>query len=450
MATKKQKTSSEDDILKMIQQNRMGQINANQTTTPIPNSPMSTIQPGYPVVPTAQRPPALPDRLNQGNLGAIATASDDDSKKSVQQLFREIMDIYQPEMHAGDRFNDLIDNMPQRNKPGIGRRIAASAAAIGQKEKGPEIAEKFMYSPYMRDMADWKEKVEPSYQAANLERFGNVNERTGLMQIANTHLGLTKAGETERHNRETEEATRVKNEIAEFRARHPNFKFDTTGPKVKAMDPLTGEVVVTPWDTGRMSDYDKMNLGLTNDLVKIEATGNQRNQNIKTQGEETRLTNKEKSPTGAAAKKGDLAAEELERIYINDTEAKKYILKQGNVYSWQEPKNKDELYRYQQIRNKYDSSFQITAPVGSKERRPYAGPPLPAEFRGPNAQSPTGRPQNNPPPSRSSGAGPVLGGRSNPQLGGSSQTIYGTQKSTGRRTVSTDGGKTWQYADGGQ
>lgn len=173
---------------------------------------------------------------------------------SIAQLMQQ---FYTPETQATDAFNQLVQNAPQRNKPGIARRLAASGAAL---KGGPQAAEQFMYAPYMRDTADWMARMDPNYKAASLENQRNANERQLAGNMAQYTMNERKQTEVERKNRVDEEVRRKRAEVYDFKARNPNMRFDFSGPTVKAADPLTGQVYDTGVATGSMTDMDRINL----------------------------------------------------------------------------------------------------------------------------------------------------------------------------------------------
>jgi hypothetical protein len=177
---------------------------------------------------------------------------------NIAQLMQQ---FYTPETEATDAFNQLVRNAPQRNKPGIARRLAASAGALGApKGKGLETAEQFMYAPFMRNTQDWMAKMDPNYKAASLENTRNANERQLAGNMAQYTMAERKQTETERKNRSEEEIRRKRAEVYDFKARNPNMRFDFSGPTVKAADPLTGKVYDTGLATGSMTDMDRINL----------------------------------------------------------------------------------------------------------------------------------------------------------------------------------------------
>lgn len=57
-------------------------------------------------------------------------------------------------------------------------------------------------------------------------------------------------------------------DIADYKAKHPGVKFDTSGATVKAMNPADGSVYDTGLSTDKLSMEDRMNLATSNDIMK--------------------------------------------------------------------------------------------------------------------------------------------------------------------------------------
>lgn len=93
-----------------------------------------------------------------------------------------MMDIYQPEHQMTDRMTEMLGQFPERNKPGVLRKIFSSLAAGGG---GIEAADRFMYAPYYNQLDDWKAQFGPVSQAANQERYYNTNMRQIATSMAN-------------------------------------------------------------------------------------------------------------------------------------------------------------------------------------------------------------------------------------------------------------------------
>src|SRR3972149_1014951 len=84
-------------------------------------------------------------------------------------------DIYNPDTRATDKFMELIDNIPQRQEPGFGRKVLAGLTSLGPE--GQQGAERVKYGSYGRNVADFKLKADLLKDLASEERAGNINER---------------------------------------------------------------------------------------------------------------------------------------------------------------------------------------------------------------------------------------------------------------------------------
>jgi hypothetical protein len=150
------------------------------------------------------------------------------------------------ETRASDRFNNLLDNAPEREDPGFLGRLAGMGAYLGNRTRnipgGFEAQEKAMYAPYYRELADWTAKTAPFQQAATIENTGNANERTQMgnfiqaQRLADTsRLAELKQEETTRSNMAKEDIARQRNAIAE--AARMGARFETRGENIIALFP---------------------------------------------------------------------------------------------------------------------------------------------------------------------------------------------------------------------
>lgn len=192
--------------------------------------------------------------------------------------------LYNPESSASDRLNKTIDEYPTHDNPSIMRRIGASLAGVGY---GPEAGQEVLDSPFKEKLADWKNKLQPIENAASLERYNNTNERTNVYQTIAAQL----KDEAEQHRVEKNERdAKIKEDRASvyrMKAEDPNYKFDFKGPTVIRTD-KNGNVLDTKISTGSLSDADKLEMGQTNALERIGATGDESRKT-----EETRQTGRE-------------------------------------------------------------------------------------------------------------------------------------------------------------
>lgn len=221
-----------------------------------------------PFNPTSYNPP--PVDPNQG-LNTIAT------------------NMYTPETKSIDRFNQMVDDFPTQPKPSFGRRLGAGALAAtadifgngGGKNIWDEMSGN---NDYKKNVDNWKTQIGPVEQAANIERQTNANERmVNHQQISDRLKEEAQAAKIK--------GDEVKNKIAqqkadayEFKARNPGMKFDFTGPKVKVLDPTSGKITVTEFDTGNLSETDKINLQQQGKMEQIDAQGKNANTVAETRG----------------------------------------------------------------------------------------------------------------------------------------------------------------------
>lgn len=189
-----------------------------------------------------------------------------------------LQDAYKPETGATNRFNELIGNMPERQDPGIARRIVASGMAI---KGGMPAADAAMYAPHTRAMEDWKAQVDPAKDAANVERYANMNERQLLGNAATTMAWQERTDAAERSAARRAEVDREriasnekiqleKNALIRWRDRGWKFNFD--GPTV-FMYNATGDFKDTGVKTANLSEMDRLELQQQLRLMENEQQG---------------------------------------------------------------------------------------------------------------------------------------------------------------------------------
>jgi hypothetical protein len=167
--------------------------------------------------------------------------------------------LYTPETTAQNRLNSLIDAYPERQNPSLLSKIAASLMGLGNSPNIPKLQDNFLYGGYNDSVADWKNKVEPAYQAANLERYGNANDRALAYQAAMSESAQRKLEETERNNRVKTDLSQGRLTLAEWKAHHPNaILYKPLGGNAYWMDPQTKEVFETEVSTGTMTEEGKL------------------------------------------------------------------------------------------------------------------------------------------------------------------------------------------------
>lgn len=219
--------------------------------------------------------------------------------------------LYTPENTATDKFNQLVSNYPKRedNKPSMLRRIGGALMAVGGSlpvgrdmgfyHANPQAIEqgmRFIEKPFEDKQEDWKTQIGPAGQAAQFERYKNVNERTMAYQTVSNQLKQEAENHRQQKNDVDAQIKQHRAQVYEFKALHPGLKFDFRGPSVLAADPISGQVHDTGIPTGSMSELDKLNLSQDFRMEQIGEAGNQarRTEEVKQTGRET-LENKKQT-----------------------------------------------------------------------------------------------------------------------------------------------------------
>lgn len=194
-------------------------------------------------------------------------------------------ELYKPQTDATDRFNQLSQNYPQYEKPGFWRAAAGALSSFGPG--GHEIGMKVANATNDRNITDWKNQIGPAQAAANLERQENVNNRTLAHNTVQSTLTDRRNTATAKNAEASQKTRQQRADIYEFKSRNPNLKFDLSGPKIKILNPADGSIKVTEWDTGNLTESDKIDLNQKNALARIAASGK-----VATGLEETRQENR--------------------------------------------------------------------------------------------------------------------------------------------------------------
>ncbi len=178
--------------------------------------------------------------------------------------------IYTPEHTASDRFNQLAGSYPEYQKPGFLRSLGSMLVSYS---KGPQAAQAFYDENNIRRRNDWKNQIEPAYQAAQLERFGNTNERTLAHQTVADELRNKQITSKEKIDEANLEIRRKRAEAYDWKTRHPTHKLVfPKGGNIISIDPITNQQIDTGIPTGTLSESDKYDLMQENAIEKIQAT----------------------------------------------------------------------------------------------------------------------------------------------------------------------------------
>lgn len=257
------------DIKKLRQPYTLG------TQSPPPTFPDSGVMPQESPIP--QVPPNLAQQT-QPDTQAQPPAND------IAGLMAQLNQIYTPETAARDKYNDLLNSVPERNTPGLARKIVAGGMGLGSKDPLGTM-EGVMYAPYLRDMAGWKEKTEPTYRAAQMENTANANERQLAGNVLNAKTQSDRIAETGRiadeKNRITEEKNKAAAESSRIRAEAYNYSarlgkgwdWDLKGPTAIKFNKSTGETIDTGLDTHKMDEETKIRLLNEGKIAAAEASG---------------------------------------------------------------------------------------------------------------------------------------------------------------------------------
>lgn len=108
------------------------------------------------------------------------------------------------------------------------------------------------------------------------DRGLDINE---LRTRGNLDLGRERIDLQADRNRGFDDRTAIQKQRADiyaFKAKNPNLRFDFSGPTVKIANPLTGEIEDTGIATGNLTDEDRINLGQTNALERLELSNQAR------------------------------------------------------------------------------------------------------------------------------------------------------------------------------
>lgn len=176
----------------------------------------------------------------------------------------QMNDPFIPKHDAQDRFRELITNFPERNKPGILRKIAAGISAFGTDPNAPD---KIMYAPYYRELNDWKTKMEPLGDLARIENQENTQNRLlkQSQDLDNYREGVLGIREAEAERR------RIKDE-GELDIKRKRLELDQElANGGRAISDRDGNMFIVT-KKGEVKDIDKTSLSFA-DRMRLQAEG---------------------------------------------------------------------------------------------------------------------------------------------------------------------------------
>ncbi len=215
-----------------------------------------------------------------------------DQYEEARQLAELGNKLFTPSTKRFDEYTRVLDEFPEREDPSFARRLTASLVGF---KGGTEAADKVLFGPYGRDLAEWKAHEEPLRQAATQEGQQNAQERQFTGNIvsnvaANRRVTQQEAearlkAETAQQVADTRAQTdRLRIEsterIAQEKARLENlarigWKFDYSGPTIIATSTESPEPRDTGIKTGNISDLDKITFDTLSRMAIEAARGAQ-------------------------------------------------------------------------------------------------------------------------------------------------------------------------------
>lgn len=209
----------------------------------------------------------------QANLSRVG----DTQGQSIEELAASMDKIYNPQYESRDRYNTLLGDYPEREEPSWARKIVAGSmgmSARNHNENPLTTMESVLNMPHIRDVADWKEQVDPNYKAADLENRSNINERTLAGNI------LTNKYQTDRfmeQGRQADEKARIAEEknraTATNTANNARLKYlAQTGWKVDYSGPTIIATRTNP-DTGLPEKMEMGDTGKVDEQTRLDTQG---------------------------------------------------------------------------------------------------------------------------------------------------------------------------------
>lgn len=182
------------------------------------------------------------------------------------ETIRRIREEFKPSTELTDRFTQLLDKQPQRGQVGLPRSILSGIVGLKDGYKG---AKEVLDQPYNEATADWKNQIEPAYQAANMERQSNINER----QVFGAALtGARQQQALREQTRIADEKQQLASQIYELkRLKQEGWQFNFDGPTIMKYTSPGGQLIDTGVPTNKISQLDMLilrsELGLNRDLI---------------------------------------------------------------------------------------------------------------------------------------------------------------------------------------
>lgn len=120
--------------------------------------------------PSTSLPPIMGNPVDSSQLTPPPMPFDENAR---------MKELFTPETTMNNRFRGLIDQMPQREKPGFWRGLGSVIVGAGSNDPQSAMinSERFAQMPYYRKLEDWEAQIKPVQQAADNERADNTQRR---------------------------------------------------------------------------------------------------------------------------------------------------------------------------------------------------------------------------------------------------------------------------------
>lgn len=288
-------------------------------------------------------------------------------------------DTLQPSNDIQNKLIELLGQMPKHsdNEPSTGRKIMSAIAglsAVGPAhyyggtpvgfDSDPKLASQIqqgiLSGPYNRKMDDFQNQLKPLEVLGNLENAHNTNERLVRSSEGNQKIQSDKLKETidqnDVKNKQNEEKITIQKSRADAyveKSKRPNFDsfIDSDGQLVFVNKSDPNDIQYTGIDTGKLSDEDRINLGIkgrlqvtnvqhSNRIDEINTSGNVQKE-IKQTPVAPKVTDKKNLLPGQIKTKQQLRAQEAINTH---PEWKEYIhLLPGGLFDVSIPEGKNSI-----------------------------------------------------------------------------------------------------------
>lgn len=206
-------------------------------------------------------------RIQQPSMQAPINTSFDRPTRQIWErpeddISARMKELYQPDTRATDQLYKMLEEYPQKEKPGKLRKIAGIALGV---LGGPQVYEQIAYQPYYNKMADYQRKFGTVKDVAEQERLQNTNLRQIASSVLSNEAMNRRLDIQEENYRNRDAVSRMRAEsyvaLNKFKMENPEWEIvKQEGGNYMLLNPKTGETKDTGIKTGTMSEVDEINL----------------------------------------------------------------------------------------------------------------------------------------------------------------------------------------------